>query len=598
MAATDEYEIHPAIGIARLGNSRTGYFLGPEPALGEEAYRVGKSLPDISTTPPPATFRDAHGRLLRQGVRFRVFHVKRGPDGKVVAKHEVTGDDVTIEWKVHLANRKGAAMRFFHRKKKPADKYRRNAGKKASDLIIDARAQTITKDCSPGHVLRGTFLKQDVKLGNAWVRGKHLYVLGGHGKAESVPSGEPLADERHFADSDGWYDDTSDGPVYASVIAKGQPAVAAKPAWVIVAPFDFAPEVRSFITFYEVARQAAIDNKLATESPTGFLRDIAPILRRVRQYRWVNGPTVRAETQDRHRSWASAKGLKDLGNPDSIDAKPLRPMLFAHLAPPPGEARDKLRQVFMPRLYNDDVHPRPNPIGYESDVLPLLSYQYEHMRNWANGDFEREGAQRSEYPCDALDRIALEACCGGAFQPGIEVPRIVGNRRIYDPKQPFRLHIREDGSPNAPQSPDDPRFKGLVPGQITEGLCVPWQNDFYLCQQGRENAWWPANRPDDVFHRDHPPAIIIDSQSDWTVRWDDGVADGLDMVTRWSTLGVVRRLEAFPTSDATNKEMEERVYDVQVDAFGIKRYYYCGETERTLPDSDQRTAHFPPDTAP
>ena len=168
---------------------------------------------------------------------------------------------------------------------------------------------------------------------------------------------------------------------------------------------------------------------------------------------------------------------------------------------------------------------------------------------------------------------------------------IVTDRRIYG--EPYRFRVHEGGSRRDAVPPGDPGFDGLVPGQVTEGLCIPWQNDFYLCQQGRASAWWPASRPDDVFHPKYPPAIVVDSQSDWTVRWDDGVAGGAGMVADWSKLGVVRRMEAFPSPGSTNKQMEERVYDVQVDAAGIKHYFYCGETERSLPDTEQRTAHFP-----
>ena len=59
-----EYEIHPAIGIARVGSSRLdsdeGFFIGPEP---------GGS--------PPAHYRDSAGDLKRQAARFRVFACRR-----------------------------------------------------------------------------------------------------------------------------------------------------------------------------------------------------------------------------------------------------------------------------------------------------------------------------------------------------------------------------------------------------------------------------------------------------------------------------------------------------------------------------------------
>jgi hypothetical protein len=170
----------------------------------------------------------------------------------------------------------------------------------------------------------------------------------------------------------------------------------------------------------------------------------------------------------------------------------------------------------------------------------------------------------------------------------------------------FRLKLKGDGDPHnaenadpqkpstVPSSEDPPAdFDGLVAGQVTEGLAIPWQADFFYCQQGRDSAWWPASRPDDVFHEHHPPAVVVDSLSDWTVRWDDNVVDARDMVSKWSTLGVVRRIQAVPDPDTPIDEMEARAYDVEVSANGIRSYFYYAETDRRLSDSPQRTAHFP-----
>jgi L-Lysine epsilon oxidase N-terminal len=51
--------IYPAIGIARVGNSETAYFLAPE---------VADPLPE-----PVGFYRDPTGALKRQAVRFRIY---------------------------------------------------------------------------------------------------------------------------------------------------------------------------------------------------------------------------------------------------------------------------------------------------------------------------------------------------------------------------------------------------------------------------------------------------------------------------------------------------------------------------------------------
>ena len=65
MAAIQTVKIHPAIGVARLGNSPTKFFIGPE-------------LPGRQK-PPVGGYKDAQGRVKRQAARFRLF----GYDGQI-----------------------------------------------------------------------------------------------------------------------------------------------------------------------------------------------------------------------------------------------------------------------------------------------------------------------------------------------------------------------------------------------------------------------------------------------------------------------------------------------------------------------------------
>src|SRR3954453_12040096 len=87
-------KIHPAIGIARLGNSPTDFFIGPE-------------SPGVSVS-PPGGYRDSKKRIKRQAARFRLFGYDA--EGKLV--REITSADAEIEWTVHLANAKAAWQQF------------------------------------------------------------------------------------------------------------------------------------------------------------------------------------------------------------------------------------------------------------------------------------------------------------------------------------------------------------------------------------------------------------------------------------------------------------------------------------------------------
>ena len=62
--------VYPSIGIARVGNSPGGFFIGPE-------------VPGNHPL-PPGGFKDPQGRILRQAARFRIFGFDAA--GNVVAE--------------------------------------------------------------------------------------------------------------------------------------------------------------------------------------------------------------------------------------------------------------------------------------------------------------------------------------------------------------------------------------------------------------------------------------------------------------------------------------------------------------------------------
>ena len=83
--------IHPALGVARVGNSPTDFFIGPERPW--------------DRTPPPGGYKDGQCRVKRQAARFRLF--ADHDDGTTT---ELTAADGPISWTVHLANRKAITL--------------------------------------------------------------------------------------------------------------------------------------------------------------------------------------------------------------------------------------------------------------------------------------------------------------------------------------------------------------------------------------------------------------------------------------------------------------------------------------------------------
>ena len=301
------YRIHPAIGIARVGNSPE-FFIGPE--------RL-RERPD-----PPGGFKDAQCRVKRQAARFRIF--AHHDDGSVEEVDDTTAD---ITWTVHLVNSKAAYSG-------------RGNSEPPGDLTIDPGARSTTgpdqQQLFDNGVIR--FSGQPattVPLGEMRSDdANHLLVLGGAGMSAS-PGGNGISS---FWGNAGWYDDISDGPVSATVkirASNAEPAVVG--AWVICAPPKFAPHQDSPTTLYDRVLQAMVDAGLAT-APTSssYSNDIYPILQRARDTRWVyntyahgwadpvTAPAMRTAIFNRLRPGGD---MPELNGSDSA----LTPIQYAHM---------------------------------------------------------------------------------------------------------------------------------------------------------------------------------------------------------------------------------------------------------------------------
>src|SRR5205807_2562293 len=97
-----------------------------------------------------------------------------------------------------------------------------------------------------------------------------LVVLGGHGKAATWNGTRPDSIQ-----NSGWYDDTSDGPVRATLQLHGsQEAVTAESAWVIVGVADFAHAVPAIVTLYDLARDRSVPQfQIESSGPVSFTRE-------------------------------------------------------------------------------------------------------------------------------------------------------------------------------------------------------------------------------------------------------------------------------------------------------------------------------------
>jgi hypothetical protein len=513
------YEIHPAIGIARVGSSRLrgpeGYFFGPEPDL-----------------EPPRKYRDPDGDLKRQAARFRLFRCVRDDRRQLIGSAEIDFRSVRrLSWTVHLVNRKGAARRRYQ----SGPGYRNHAtGDELADsaLIIDPGPLSVCTAGERRDFDSGRFRSTIVPLGEILMEASgSLVVLGGYGLAGSDPARLRLdPDKGHRADNDDWFDDTSDGPVSVT-IEFWDGSSAESHAWVIVGPPDYAPGITNQVTLYDVISDLAVRRRLISDpaEPPGrpsFTRHIRPIFARAMGYRWVNRAANfgSGDGSNGHGDGGSgdfSKMWSALSDPSSRSAE-LRGSIAARLRDPHRSARrpDLHPLALIPRL----MGPR-GPESGPGNVLRLTQTQYKIMQAWARGDFladHSDPGPSDELLPDGLDRMALEACVGGTLNPGIEANGVIlMDAGRYEEGEPFRL------SPTA-----------VRPGQVTEYNAVPWQADFPSCRWQESDGpwpmrlgWWPAQRPDDVFR---------EVGSVEMVPWARGLGDDIqDMIEHWDRLGIV-----------------------------------------------------------
>ena len=165
---TNTFKIHPAIGIARLGDSTTEFCLAPETPMGlpTKCDSQGRALLDAQGKEQPIdTFKDSQGRIKRQAARFRVdvyqdANDKLGRELKIGDSVQVykwqTGELYSatlldIEWTVYLANKKASWYEFKELSGEHGyapDHPLRNASITSADarqrLIIDPGPQTVS----------------------------------------------------------------------------------------------------------------------------------------------------------------------------------------------------------------------------------------------------------------------------------------------------------------------------------------------------------------------------------------------------------------------------------------------------------------------
>jgi hypothetical protein len=515
LTAIHQIKIHPAIGIARIGDApgtggtadhRADFFVGPiepgTPAVPDDGYKIA-------------------GQIKRQAAEFRLFAYDT--DGNVLK--EITADEANITWTVQLANKKASWLTFDGLKtgtnRNPA--VTTDADRARLNISSSAR-QVSGRSSGPQRFDDGTFTGFDAQGGGASVvpvplgeimtnaEGR-LWVLGGHGKSGS-PCRVPITD---YANNDGWYDDTSDGSVDAQVTLKDGTTMQALGAWVLCNVPKYAPQMQNFLTMYDTLLDVAVERGLMPRPiGTEFYRDIQPFLERIVQTRWTMGI---GPAHDFAVAFANT--------PDA--AQQYRQAIFQRLRSPLGDNQGLMN---MPMIFDDDY----NWQSSGNAGLAVTRLQYEHLQRWA--DMKSTAGVPippvAEVTPAGMDQAALENCCGGPFYPGMEASWMLRDTFVFS--EPFRLACAQPSS-----------VTGVMePGDVTKQMALPWQADFLECRRDEEKpylpGWWPQQRPEMVteFGQSNP------------VQWTRGIPweDHLSMVVNWSQLGfILRRAGGYYETD-------------------------------------------------
>lgn len=406
-------------------------------------------------------------------------------------------------------------------------------------------------------------------------------ALSNPSEAVNPPNGpdngsNPLTNQFAYFNVPGWWDDTCGGEIDVTVTLKDGTVLSTRDnvksakddgtrnpqagAWIVTAPPKYAPHMYHVVSILDRVYEAFPEAYPYAKQKTNFYRDVYPIFARAVNYGWVSAEAAGVMGKTKN----IAHGPKQPGNllspeymaafTDPMDkSKPIRQMIYGLMRHAPGkngklvdsllpapparptswksdEFKRKEEEFKMPKLWGTGGKPAQNEqLGNHlpDQFLSLTDWQLNHLKQWADGDFEvgvapspvsLEKLPLAEQP-HALDSSALEPTIGGGFHPGIEFPYLIVYRENF--AEAFRVS------------------KDIEPGAIAAYMSSPWQGDFWSCN----NAWWPTQRPDIVFEYDK--ANQTRTYKEWFRGYDAqgeplSSTDGYQqMAYAWPKLGMV-----------------------------------------------------------
>ena len=267
------FKVFPPIGIGRVGGSDS-FFLGPETETS-----MGIEIDDNGHENEIVNFKDSNGLIKRQAARFQIFEL----DDTTGTYKPIVGNKPSVQWRVQLANKKASVLRPNGRPPKEVPSLPLQMIPNTENLSIVSEIAELLSSDNTNRDLTGKYKDRDVYLGT--IKNDpdgNLIVIGGKG----VSNG-PYNSNMDFYFNKDWYDDISDGFIQAYVKLNDGSEIEADGAWIIISPPDFAPNIKSVVTLYDIMQNMEVENGRIVLNRFEFFQDILPMIERFKAHKWV-----------------------------------------------------------------------------------------------------------------------------------------------------------------------------------------------------------------------------------------------------------------------------------------------------------------------
>jgi hypothetical protein len=496
-----QYRIHPAIGIARVGNSEE-YYLGPETAAGlplpgqpDNPARGGLPInPDTDATITSKDLRDANGAFKRQAARFRIFQYQGdnfgsypvGQGTEIAIGSTVNGKTVKdIIWTVHVANKKAntyvlvedppnAGIVAYENGNLPPI---RNPSVAHGDPNNPARITMLTIDPGPRTISganTGAVKFDKATVASVYQPGTGIKQLGNYPKSFPIDSfdnlycptgpidtlGELRTDKQgrllvlggygracgwggapppliHDVNNDNWFDDASDGPVSAVLILDDGS----------VQPVQVG--AWAVTTDPSYAPQTLNIVSLWDDIYDTWVRALAlaPALYDATKggFQASYQPPFPDQLQPIFQSVALQQWNINL-NSTGIQVHNLVGQINASTVPTQSVINpitSYIRNPNDPTQWSLGPPLMPGSLGDSNqDFLVVSKTQYFFLQQWQNNNFTPSPGPALG-PGEYLDKAILQNCLGGRFSPGIDLTFNVRDPDLYikdwKTSAPFRI---------------------------------------------------------------------------------------------------------------------------------------------------------------